>query len=304
MTVYLIILIVATIGVALVTFIESLAKNKLIKYGSYIVYFLLIELILYAITDNIDIPIIILVVAIGVAVLILLIKGSFLISSKSKMIKIIIGLLFLAVAIFSGYRLYESIMTPIRFNAEKTKRYQATVNELKRIKTAQIAYKNEYNKYCPNIDSLKYFIQTDSMTVIKRVGEAPDSIYLQQDNNLEKAEKVALELGLIIRDTFKLSIIDTLFQDYNIDKFGFVPYTDKVKFKMDTASVNAGGLTINVFEAKISNRILLNGMDKQLIANIDDDAKNLKRYEGLKVGSLTENNNNDGNWEKDYDLKK
>ena len=53
MTIYIIILIVATIGVALVTFIESLSKNKLIKYGSYIVYFLLIELILFAVTDSI-----------------------------------------------------------------------------------------------------------------------------------------------------------------------------------------------------------------------------------------------------------
>ncbi|MCF6366405.1 MAG: hypothetical protein L3J35_09415 [Bacteroidales bacterium] len=304
MTVYIIILIVATIGVALVTFIESLAKNKLIKYGSYTVYFLLIEIILYAITDNIDIPVIILAVAIGVAVLILIIKGSFLISSKSKTIKVITGFLFLAIAIFAGYKLYESIMTPIRFNAEKTKRYQATVDELKRIRTAQIAFKNEYNKYCPNMDSLKHFIQTDSMSVIKRVGEAPDSIYLQQDNNLEKAERVAWELGIIIRDTFKLSIIDTLYKEYDIKKFGLVPFTDGKKFKMDTASVSAGGLTINVFEAKVSNRVLLNGLDKQLIANIDDDAKNLKRYPGLKVGSLEENNNNDGNWPKDYDLNK
>ncbi len=304
MTVYIIILIVATIGVALVTFIDSLAKNKLIKYGSYIVYFFLIELILYAITDNIDIPIIILGIGAGVAVLILIIKGSFIISSGSKVIKYVVSFLFLAVAIFAGIKLYDSIMTPIKFNAEKKIRYQETVDELKRIRIAQIAFKNEYEKYCPEMDSLKYFIQTDSMTVIKRVGEVDDSTFLQHNNDLKKAEIFAAKKGWIIRDTLRLSIQDTLFQSYDIDRFGLVPFTDGMIFKMDTASVTAGGLTINVFEAKISNQELLNGMDKQLIANLDDDAKNLDRFSGLKIGSLVENNNNDGNWKKDYDLKK
>ena len=304
MTVYLIILIVATIGVALVTFVESLAKNKLIKYGSYTVYFLLIELILYAITDNADIPIIILGIGVGVAVLILIIKGSFLISSGSKVIKYIVSFLFLAIAIFAGIQLYESIMTPIRFNAEKKIRYQETVDELKRVRIAQIAFKNEYEKYCPDMDSLKYFIQTDSMTVIRRVGEVDDSTFLQHNNDLKKAEIFAAKKGWIIRDTLRLSIQDTLFQDYDVERFGLVPFTGGMTFKMDTASVVAGGLTINVFEAKISNQELLNGMDKQLIANLDDDAKNLDRFSGLKIGSLKENNNNDGNWIKDYDLKK
>ncbi len=224
MTVYIIILIVATIGVALVTFVDSLAKNKLIKYGSYIVYFFLIELILYAITDNIDIPIIILGIGAGVAVLILIIKGSFIISSGSKVIKYVVSFLFLAVAIFAGIKLYDSIMTPIKFNAEKKIRYQETVDELKRIRIAQIAFNNEYEKYCPQMDSLKYFIQTDSMTVIKRVGEVDDSTFLQHNNNLKKAEIFAAKKGWIIRDTLRLSIQDTLFQDYDIDRFGLVPF--------------------------------------------------------------------------------
>ena len=72
---------------------------------------------------------------------------------------------------------------------------------------------------------------------------------------------------------------------------------------MDTASVEAGGMRINVFEAKVPNLVLLNGMERQLILNLDDDAIKNSRYPGLKVGSLQENNNNEGNWDKDLDLK-
>ncbi len=305
MTLYIIILIVATIGVALVTFIENLAKNKIIKYGAYFVYFLLLEFIIFQVTDSTDIPIILLGVLIGVVILVFLIKGSFILTSSSKMIKYVVSFFFLGIAIFAGYKLYDNIMNPIRFNKEKHVRYKATIEELKQIRTAQKAYKNEFEKYTSDLDSLKYFVETGKMTVVRRIGEVPDSIYLQQENNLQKAEKVALEMGLIIRDTSRVNIKDTLFQDYDLAKFGRVPFTD-LEFEMDTASVTAGGgeLTINVFEAKISNLELLNGLDRQLILNINDDATKNSRYPGLKVGALEENNNGDGNWDKEYDLKK
>ncbi len=304
MTIYIIILIVATIGVALVASLKKLSDNKLIKYGSFIAYFLLIEGILYAVTDSLDIPIVILGVAIGIGILVLLIGGSYFISSGNKFIKYILSFVFLGIAIFAGYTLYESIMDPIRFNIEKDKRFQETVNELKKIRTAQVAFKNEYEKYTPSLDSLKKFVQTGTMSVVKKIGEVPDSIYLQQDNNLLKAEKACLKMGIISRDTLKINIIDTLFKNYDIERFGKVPFTDGYKFEMDTASIQAGGVNINVFEAKVPNLVLLKGMKKQLILNLNDDAIKNSKYPGLKVGSLEENNNNDGNWLKEYDLKK
>lgn len=305
MILYIIILILGTIGVALVTFNENLSRNKLVKFGSYIVYFLLIEFILFQITDGIELPLVILGVLIGVVILILIIKGSFILTSSNKMIKYVVSFFFLGIAIFAGYKLYDSIMNPIRFNKAKDVRYLATINELKRIRTAQKAYKNEYNKYTPSLDSLKKFIETGKMTVVKRIGEVPDSIYLQQGNNLQKAEKVALKMNLIVRDTFKVAIKDTLFHGYDLSTFGKVPFTD-LRFEMDTASVTAGGgeLQINVFEAKISNLELLNGLDRQLILNLNDFAIKNNRYAGLKVGDLEENNNGEGNWDKEYDLIK
>ncbi len=297
-------MILATAGVAFVTFHETLSKNKLIKYGSYIVYFILLEIILFAVTDGAAIPLTVLAVGIGVFIIVLVIAGSFYVSSNNRIMKYILSAVFVLFALFSAYTLYESIMTPIRFNKEKRKRYQATVDELKRIRTAQIAFKNETGKYTPHLDTLKQFIQTGYLTVIRKEGSVPDSIYLQQGNNLEKAERVALKMGIIKRDTIRIAIADTLYKGYDFNRFGIVPYTDGYRFEMDTATVEAGGVKINVFEAKVPNLVLLNGMDKQLILNLNDDAIKNDRYPGLKVGSLTENNNNEGNWDKEYDLKK
>ena len=36
---------------------------------------------------------------------------------------------------------------------------------------------------------------------------------------------------------------------------------------------------------------------KQLVVNLKDKAEKLEKYPGLRVGSLTEINNNAGNWE-------
>ncbi len=306
MTLFIIILIIATVAVAFVSINEKLSANKLIKYGSYIVYFILIEFILYVLTDSLDIPLIVLAVALGVLLIVLLIAGSFMASASNKLIKYTLNTLLVAFAVFAAYMLYESIMTPIRFNAEKVKRYQATVDELKKVRTAQRIYKNEKGKYTPHLDSLKEFVQSGSLTVIRKEGSVPDSIFLQEGNNLRKAERVCLKMGLkgFVRDTIKVAIVDTLYKNYDFKNFGIIPYTKGLKFEMDTATVDAGGLQINVFEAKVLNKVLLNGMDKQLILNLDDDAIKNERFPGLKVGSLEENNNNEGNWDKEYDLKK
>jgi squalene cyclase len=48
--------------------------------------------------------------------------------------------------------------------------------------------------------------------------------------------------------------------------------------------------------------VLLDGLNRQLILNLDDDAIEANKYPGIKVGSTEENNNNDGNWDKEIEV--
>ena len=67
---------------------------------------------------------------------------------------------------------------------------------------------------------------------------------------------------------------------------------------MGAGEIETGsGLKIKVFEAKVHNNVLLKGLDRQLVINMNDLRKKLERYPGLQVGSLTEATNNAGNWE-------
>jgi hypothetical protein len=54
---------------------------------------------------------------------------------------------------------------------------------------------------------------------------------------------------------------------------------------------------VPLFEARVPWKSLLKGMNNQLRINLDAESRDLNRYEGLQVGSITAPNNNAGNWE-------
>ncbi len=191
------------------------------------------------------------------------------------------------------YFIWESIQTPIRFNKEKNKRYAATIQQLKDIRTAQIAYKTEYGKFTASFDTLIDFIKYDSMKLVRAEGSISDELLAQG-----WTEAIAVQEGLIIRDTIRIAIKDTLFpENFNADELWKVPFTENNSFKMATANLTVSKLNVNVFEAKVLNDTLLHSMDRQLVINLNERMKNQNNFPGVKVGDIVEPNNNAGNWE-------
>jgi hypothetical protein len=204
----------------------------------------------------------------------------------------------LAVAIIVlGYLLYESIMNPIRFVRERQRREDFTIQKLKDIRTAEIAFKSEHDRYTGDFDSLITFLKSGSFTVVKAIGSAPDSLI--EAIGKQKAEIIALKQGLIQRDTIQISVIDSLFyKGYPVDSLRYVPFTDGYEFELGAGEIQTGSkVRVRVFEAKVPYDILLAGLDPQLIINYKEEREKITGYPGLKVGSLEEATNNAGNWE-------
>ncbi len=191
----------------------------------------------------------------------------------------------LIVAIFVvAYFVYESVQKPLRFNAQQQQRYDATVNRLKDIRTAEVAYRSQYKKYTGSFDTLISFLKTDSFKVVMQIGDEDDS--------------ADVKAGRIIRDTIRVSVLDSLFKKgYIVDSIRYVPYTQGIQFELGIANLEAGKVQVNVFEAKVPFDKLLNGLDPQLVVNFSAEKEEKTGYPGLKVGSLTETTNNAGNWE-------
>ena len=102
------------------------------------------------------------------------------------------------------------------------------------------------------------------------------------------------------RDTMWVSAKDTLLgRDFNVDSLAYIPVKGvNAKFQMDTATLeSSSGYTVKVFECRVPYDVYLGDLNKKELANLKDKMRKMNKYEGLKVGSVTEINNNAGNWE-------
>lgn len=188
------------------------------------------------------------------------------------------------IIVIIGYFLYESIMAPIRFEKEKNRRFNATIERLKDIRTAQVAFKSQYGKYTGSFDTLIDFLKNGKIKVVKQIGSEDDSVAVAQ--------------GKVFRDTILIFTRDTILKGCTYDSLRFVPYSGSTPFQMEAGELlTESKIRIKVFECKTPYEVILKGLDRQEIINLKDLAKKLNKYPGLKVGSMTEATNNAGNWE-------
>lgn len=209
--------------------------------------------------------------------------------------KIVLQIVLAAAIVLLTYMCYESIMTPIRFEKETKARTEAITKRLIEIRKAQIEYKNRYGTHAGSFEELARFLKEDKLPFIRKEGVLTDE---QLEQGLTEQE--AVKKGLIKRDTSWITAKDTILgHDYDVDAMRFVPGIPFQKtFSMDTATlVSNAGYTVKVFECGVLYDDYLGDLNPQLVYNMKHKAEVYEKYPGLRVGSLTEINNNAGNWE-------
>ena len=194
-----------------------------------------------------------------------------------------------------GYMCVESINKPVRFKRDYDVRMEKVIERLKDIRSAQVAYRAVHNRFTGSFDTLINVVRYDSLPLVRMEGSLTDSMLAAGID-----ERMALSMGAIKRDTIRISVKDSLFgrRPWVVDSMKYIPFTDNKVFEMGAGVIKtASGVDVPVFEAKVHNNTYLAGLDKQEVININDRMKKLERFAGLRVGSLTEANNNAGNWE-------
>ena len=208
--------------------------------------------------------------------------------------KLLFQILYALVMVVLGIFLVTRIMKPINFKTERIRRENAAIERLKDIRKSQESYKNKYGKYTASFDTLLNFIQTDSFEISK--------LELRGEwNQDEMTQEQAIKEGILRKTIIKKSVRDSLFTpDFNINDIRYIPYTSNTQeFVMKAGEVETGSqLRVKVFEAYALYDILFNGMDPQEVINYKDQRYKITEFDGVKVGSITEANNNAGNWEK------
>ena len=204
--------------------------------------------------------------------------------------KIALQLVMVALVFFLGFKVYESIMEPVEYKTSTDVREKVIKEKLGYIKSLEIEYKKIYGSYISNFDTLIDFYHNDSMPIVMKIGTVPDTL----------TEDMALEMGIISRDTTKIAIKDTLLQDmehFNVDELAIVPFTKgKVTFELESGTVERANFDVPVFEVKCYKKDYLAEIKAQEL--LHNDILLLKeddKFPGLKLGSLTEPST-DGNW--------
>lgn len=200
--------------------------------------------------------------------------------------KIVLKLVLLVAIIVLGYFVVESIMEPVRFNKEKNKRSEIVIQKLQDIRAAQIAYKAINNTYMADWDTLINFIKENEFPIVKEIPDPNDTTNTK-----------------IIRDTLGFKpIVDSLYSHrdhFNIDQLKYVPlplkYFNNETFKLDAGAIERGGLKVDVFECSVTYDVMLKGLDRQLVINLNKKVTEMNKFPGLKVGSMTEAST-EGNW--------
>ncbi len=184
-----------------------------------------------------------------------------------------------------GYIIYTSIQEPVVFEKQRKYRETIAIERLKDIRTLQVAYKTKYNKFTGSLDSLIDFYNNGIITVVKQVGSLDDSLAVAQKR--------------VFRDSIRIAVKDTLLKrpGFVIDSIALIPLSGGQKIEMKAIIGKVSGVDVPLFEASIPFDILLKGLNRQLVVNLNSERVNTERYPGLRVGSIEAPNNNAGNWE-------
>ena len=198
-----------------------------------------------------------------------------------------IALILIPVNIILFYFVFNSINSEVEFNKLVKERISENVQKLKDLRQVQVKYKQAKGTFADNFKTLTHFLENDSVSIIKKIGETPDTLTDEQ----------ALNLGIISRDTSyvlaKETVFDIAYMNNRKNEFSLditnltkVPHSDSV-YSIAAGQVEKGKVIVQVFEISTDYRTVFIGLD----------AKN-KSYELdalLKVGSMTEASLN-GNW--------
>lgn len=225
--------------------------------------------------------------------------------------KLLTWLVLPAIIVLLVIAIVNSIMKPVNFNKEKAAREAVAIQQLKDLRTLEVAYKGVTGKFTADLDSLKDFYENGKMAIVMQIGSADDSLSWAHTEAVKKAHRGIKpeelykmyqegDKNLVFSVENKIAVKDTIFasrKDFDINSLKTIPFSGGEKVIIDAIVKTVSGVQVPLFEAKIPYKALLKGMDNQLRINNDADCRNKNRYEGLQVGSISAPNNNAGNWE-------
>lgn len=208
----------------------------------------------------------------------------------------LISLVLLIISGFLAYKIYDSIDSEIKFNKQKTIKFQNAIEGLKLIRDAEATYKQVNGVYSNDFNQLISFIENGKIPLLS-VREITEQVNVRGVMQTIESKKT---------DTIGYRNVIEDFKGRDYKNMMYVPGT-QIKYDLKTSSIEKGTTTkyqASTFEAKVNKRDLLKGLNQDYI-NREVAIKGIAEINGefIVVGSLEEVKES-GNWPTIYDRKK
>ena len=251
--------------------------------------------------------------------------------------KIIIRTLLVIGVIFMAFICVKSVVTPIQFEEARVQREAKVINNLVSLRTAEAQFRLDKGYFTADLDSLVEYLKVTPKKEVFKLGSLTEK-QLEDGMTENKAAKIlerarikaqrrmnfqgtdsldvlyqyiweqdrevkANGLQGFRRDTILTNMIQSLYKgQYTEETIGeiiYIPYTDNVKFEVETNNgyTTSQGIKVPIFEIRAHYNTYLHDLNNQERVNLIDKEEKLEHYPGLKVGSVDAPNNNAGNWE-------
>ena len=209
----------------------------------------------------------------------------------------IISIVLLLLAVLLGFKIYQGIMGPIKFNKEKVIRYSPVISNLKTIRDAQLAHKEVTGNFSNNPANLIKFIDTAKFAVTK-----VENIVVEVNKGTAQ-QPIIVEEEKRVTDTIGYKDVRADFAGRDYSKMFVVPGTD-AKFEIKTGYVEkVQGVKSPVFLVQIAKEKVLEGLPRHLIKQEIEALAPEVTGAFISVGSLDDVKTN-GNWPQLYDTGK
>jgi len=251
--------------------------------------------------------------------------------------KIIIRTLLVIGVIFMAFICVKSVVTPIQFEEARTQREIKVINNLVSLRTAEAQFRLDKGYFTADLDSLIEYLKVTPKKEVFKLGSLTEKqledgmtenkaakilerarIKAQRRMNFQGTDSLNMLYNYIWaqdrevkahglqgfrRDTILTNMIQSLYKgqytEETIGEIVYIPYTDNVKFEVETNNgyTTSQGINVPIFEIRAHYNTYLHDLNNQERVNLIDKEEKLEHYPGLKVGSVDAPNNNAGNWE-------
>lgn len=186
----------------------------------------------------------------------------------------IVNVALLAIAAFLAFKIYRLVMEPIEFERIKLKHMCAVTERLEQIREAELAYKEQYGAFTQDWNVLTSFVDTGSVTIYER----KDSSFLYYDRRFQTDMN---KDTVIVRVIGYQRVIERFGEGFEGKILREVPMTENAEFSLGAGVIDRNGVKVPVFEASVSDVLMLSSLKKRFNDYIDKEHV-------YKVGSLEE----------------